>query len=96
MPIAAYEEDSRERGEDVSPVVPPKSSRDETATTSFRTTVGLLEELDLVAEQEGRSRNEILNYCVDWALSQHWREKGVARPEEPAKALKALRDKRKR
>lgn len=78
------------------PVVPPKDPKDETSTTSFRTTVGTLDELDLIAEMENRSRNEILNYMIEWALAQHWREKGTPRPDDPAKALKSFKEKPKR
>ena len=80
----------------VSPIVPPKDPKDETTTSSFRTTQGAMDELDLIAEMEDRSRNEIVNYFLEWGFLQHWREKGMERPGDPAKALKAARDKKKR
>ncbi len=70
-------------------VIPPKDPNDDSDQVSIRTTVGRVAELDLIAEKEGRSRNEVADYIWDWGLAQHWREKGTPRPKDPTHALKS-------
>ena len=45
-----------------------KKQRGETATVTARLSVELIERLDEIVEKTGRTRNEIIQRCVEYAV----------------------------
>ncbi len=49
-------------------IITPKKYRGETMVVSSRLTNELVEELDKIAERTGRTRNEIIQMCLEFAV----------------------------
>lgn len=45
-----------------------KKYRGETSTVTTRLSVELIEKLDKISEQTGRTRNEIIQKCIEFAV----------------------------
>ena len=49
-------------------VIPSKKFAGETSVVSTRMPIELVKELDLIAEKTGRTRNEIIVMCLEFAV----------------------------
>ena len=49
-------------------VIPPKRYRKETAVVSARLPLDMIADLDRVASDTGRNRNEIIAICLEYAM----------------------------
>lgn len=57
-------------------IITSKRYRGETMVVSSRLTNELVEELDRIAEQTGRTRNEIIQLCLEFAVNNIEIEEG--------------------
>lgn len=71
----------------VAPIVPPADPMEETAPGSIRLTKRLWQDLDGIAEETSRTRNDVISRLLEWAVGEH--KKGASElpspPEKPAK-----------
>lgn len=49
-------------------VIPPRKYKGDTSVVSARLPVDMIKELDKIAENTGRNRNEIVTLCLEFAL----------------------------
>ena len=56
--------------------IPKKKYAGETTVVSLRLPKDLLREIDEIAQQTGRNRNEVLTMCLEFAL-EHKEEKDI-------------------
>ena len=50
-------------------IIPPKKYKGETAVISVRMPKDMIADLDKVAESTGRTRNELMLMCMEFALN---------------------------
>lgn len=48
--------------------ISPKKYRGETAPVTARLTVDLIKKIDLIADETGRTRNDIIQKCMEFAV----------------------------
>lgn len=48
--------------------IPPKKYHGDTSVVSARLPIDMIKDIDRVAEQTGRNRNEIIMMCLEFAL----------------------------
>ena len=48
--------------------IPPKRYRKETAVVSARLPKDMIDDLDRIADETGRNRNEIIAICLEFAM----------------------------
>ena len=48
--------------------IPPKRYRKETSVVSARLPKDMIDDLDRIASETGRNRNEIISLCLEFAL----------------------------
>ncbi len=49
-------------------VIPPRKYKGETSVVSARLPVEMVKALDKIAEDTGRTRNEIITLCLEYAI----------------------------
>ena len=49
-------------------IISPRKYKGETSVVSARLPAEMIKELDKIAENTGRNRNEIITLCLDYAL----------------------------
>lgn len=49
-------------------VIPPRKYKGETSVVSARLPVEMVKSLDKIAEDTGRTRNEIITLCLEYAI----------------------------
>lgn len=80
------------RGPEMPVITLPNENENKEGRT-VELTEGLWAELELIkngttlAAGKKVSLNQIVRQCINWALEQHWRERGQARPVDPLAAL---------
>lgn len=52
-------------------VIPPKEYTGESAVISMRLPKDMLEKIDSLAQSTGRTRNEIMSICIEFALKHY-------------------------
>ena len=48
--------------------IPPKKYTGESAVVTMRLPKDMLQEIDAIAKETGRSRNEVMSLCMEFAL----------------------------
>lgn len=65
------------------PIIPPKEEDDARVATSVRLPGSLVRELDEAAKTTGRTRNEVIEFALRWAMQEVRREMELLKAEKP-------------
>ncbi|RKH13770.1 hypothetical protein D7X74_21215 [Corallococcus sp. CA047B] len=68
------------------PIVPPVDPQEETSPGSIRLSKRMWTELDTIATETGRTRNDVMARLLEWAVGEH--KKGVSEPPATEKPTK--------
>jgi hypothetical protein len=69
----------------VAPIVPPVDPMDETEPNSIRLTKRLWGDLNDIAKETGRTRNDVIARLLEWAVGEHKKGASEVTPEKPTK-----------